>query len=173
MEHNDVYVQREAKAILARRLQVDQVPRGKLLKQGMVVVDLGAAPGGDGRGGESQRRRPVVRSTYLPMDALRNVTFCKATSAKAVVEAGDRTGQPSDNLVKRYVPGYRRTGRRARDASELALEFAMAYLETGRQPAGQSVGVRVQSLREMRNTTRSDASPGFARPQQVMLLSRV
>src|SRR4051812_11301795 len=81
MEHvNDVYVQRaKAEGFRSRSAYklIEVAERDKLLKQGMVVVDLGATPGGwsqvaAAKVGASGR---VIALDLLAMESLRNVTF--------------------------------------------------------------------------------------------------
>src|SRR5215218_2791420 len=91
MEHvNDVYVQRaKAEGFRSRAAYklIEIAERDKLLKQGMVVVDLGAAPGGwsqvaaskVGAGGR------VLALDLLPIDSLRHVTFLQGDFREASV----------------------------------------------------------------------------------------
>ena len=141
MEHiNDVYVQRaktEGYRSRAAYKLIEVAARDKLLKQGMVVVDLGAAPGGwsqvaaakAGAGGR------VIALDLLPMDALRNVTFLQGDFREdAVVNAAGANWATSDRpCIKRYVPQYRRyrPERPSVHLAELALGFAAEHLKPG------------------------------------------
>lgn len=144
MEHvNDVYVQRaKAEGYRSRAAYkfIEVAARDKLLKPGMVVVDLGAAPGGWsqvaaaklGAGGR------VIAVDLLPMDALRNVTFLQGDfREEPVVQALERelAGRPIDLVLSDMSPNISGIAlsdqARAMHLAELALEFAVRHLKPG------------------------------------------
>jgi 23S rRNA (uridine2552-2'-O)-methyltransferase len=114
--------------------------RDRLIRPGMVVVDLGAAPGGwsqyvarrlDGRG-------RVLALDVLPMDALAGVEdlqgdFTEDSVLEALLARLD--GQPVDLVLTDMAPNM--SGTRAVDQprammlAELALEFARRVLRPG------------------------------------------
>lgn len=144
MEHvNDVYVQRaKAEGYRSRAAYklIEVAARDKLLKQGMVVVDLGAAPGGwsqvaAAKAGASGR---VIALDLLPMEALRNVTFLQGDFREdAVVQALERelAGRPIDLVLSDMSPNISGIAlsdqARAMHLAELALEFAAKHLKPG------------------------------------------
>jgi len=144
MEHvNDVYVQRaKAEGYRSRAAYklIEVAARDKLLKPGMVVVDLGAAPGGwsqvaaakTGAGGR------VIAVDLLPMDSLRNVTFLQGDFRdEAVAQALERelAGRPIDLVLSDMSPNISGIAlsdqARAMHLAELALEFAVKHLKPG------------------------------------------
>ena len=144
MEHvNDVYVQRaKAEGYRSRAAYklIEVAARDKLLKPGMVVVDLGAAPGGwsqvaaakMGAGGR------VIAVDLLPMDSLRNVTFLQGDFRdEAVAQALERelAGRPIDLVLSDMSPNISGIAlsdqARAMHLAELALEFAVKHLKPG------------------------------------------
>jgi 23S rRNA (uridine2552-2'-O)-methyltransferase len=191
MEHvNDVYVQRaKAEGFRSRAAYklMEVAERDKLLKQGMVVVDLGAAPGGwsqvaaakVGAGGR------VIALDLLPMDALRNVTFLQGDFREdAVVQALERelAGRAIDLVLSDMSPNISGIAlsdqARAMHLAELALEFAVKHLKPG---GGLLVKVFQGSgfqefLREMRSrfthvvTRKPEASRG--RSNELYLLGK-
>jgi len=144
MEHvNDVYVQRaKAEGYRSRAAYklIEVAARDKLLKPGMVVVDLGAAPGGwsqvaaakAGTGGR------VIAVDLLPMDSLRNVTFLQGDFRdESVAQALERelAGRPIDLVLSDMSPNISGIAlsdqARAMHLAELALEFAVNHLKPG------------------------------------------
>ncbi|HEX3170133.1 MAG TPA: RlmE family RNA methyltransferase, partial [Burkholderiales bacterium] len=144
MEHvNDVYVQRaKAEGYRSRAAYklIEVAARDKLLKPGMVVVDLGAAPGGwsqvaaakTGTGGR------VIAVDLLPMGSLRNVTFLQGDFRdEAVAQALERelAGRPIDLVLSDMSPNISGIAlsdqARAMHLAELALEFAVNHLKPG------------------------------------------
>jgi len=143
-EHvSDAYVQRARKEGMRSRAafkleELDEAER--LLRPGMVVVDLGAAPGGwsqyaaktlNGKGF-------VVALDILPMDALTGVTFIEGDFREpeplaALTEAVG--GRPVDLVMSDMAPNM--SGIDAVDQprqlhlAELALEFAREHLRPG------------------------------------------
>jgi 23S rRNA (uridine2552-2'-O)-methyltransferase len=118
--------------------QIDE--REKLLRPGMLCVDLGAAPGGwsqyvsrslDGRG-------RVVAMDILPMDALPYVEFIQGDFTDDAILATLRAtlaGARADLVICDMAPNI--SGNRAVDQpramylAELALEFARDVLAPG------------------------------------------
>lgn len=143
-EHErDPYVQRSRHDGYRSRASyklVELDARDKLLRPGMTVVDLGAAPGGwsqvamarVGRGGR------VIASDLLPMEPIAGVHFVQGDfseekSLAAIVAAlGD---SPVDLVISDMSPNI--SGMRAVDQPralylvELALDFAAAVLAPG------------------------------------------
>ncbi len=114
--------------------------RGRLLKPGQVVLDLGAAPGGWAQlarklvGAEGA----VVALDILPMDPLPGVDFIQGDfREKAVLEQlrGVLDGRPVDLVISDMAPNV--TGMAAVDQPramylcELALDFAREVLSPG------------------------------------------
>jgi len=114
--------------------------RDKLLRPGMTVVDLGAAPGSwtqvlRERVGSSGR---IVAVDLLPMDPLAGVVFVQADFREdeglaAVEEA--LGGKPCDLVVSDLAPNL--SGVESADQArsvhlgELALDFAISHLRDG------------------------------------------
>jgi 23S rRNA (uridine2552-2'-O)-methyltransferase len=191
MEHvNDVYVQRaKAEGYRSRAAYklLEVAARDKLLKQGMVVVDLGAAPGGwsqvaAAKAGASGR---VIALDLLPMEALRNVTFLQGDFCEdAVVQALERelAGRPIDLVLSDMSPNISgitlSDQARAMHLAEIALEFAATHLKPGGNllvKVFQGSGFQ-EFLREMRSrfthvaTRKPEASRG--RSNELYLLGK-
>ena len=191
MEHvNDVYVQRaKAEGYRSRAAYklIEVAARDKLLKPGMVVVDLGAAPGGwsqvaaakTGTGGR------VIAVDLLPMGSLRNVTFLQGDFRdEAVAQALERelAGRPIDLVLSDMSPNISGIAlsdqARAMHLAELALEFAVKHLKPGGSllvKVFQGSGFQ-EFLREMRSrfmhvmTRKPEASRG--RSNELYLLGK-
>ncbi|MCE9640403.1 MAG: RlmE family RNA methyltransferase [Betaproteobacteria bacterium] len=144
MEHiHDVYVQRaKAEGYRSRAAYklIEVVERDKLLKPGMVVVDLGATPGGWSQVAAAKvgERGRVIALDLLPMDALRNVTFLLGDFREdAVVKALEQelAGRPIDLVLSDMSPNISGIAlsdqARAMYLAELALEFAVKHLKPG------------------------------------------
>jgi 23S rRNA (uridine2552-2'-O)-methyltransferase len=144
MEHvNDVYVQRaKAEGYRSRAAYklIEVAERDKLLKPGMVVVDLGAAPGGWSQVAAAKlgARGRVFALDLLPMDTLRNVTFLQGDfREEAVVRALEQelAGRPIDLVLSDMSPNISGIAlsdqARAMHLAELALEFAVNHLKPG------------------------------------------
>jgi len=141
--HSDAYVKRARKEGFRSRAafkleELDAAER--LLKPGMVIVDLGAAPGGwsqyaakvlNGKG-------LVLALDILPMDALSGVTFIEGdfreeAPLRALKEA--LAGRPVDLVMSDMAPNM--SGIDAVDQprqlhlAELALEFSREVLRPG------------------------------------------
>lgn len=143
-EHeSDEYVQRSRKDGYRSRasyklLEIDQ--SASLLKPGMTVVDLGAAPGGwsqiaIARVGETGR---VVASDILDMDAIAGVDFVQGDfTDDDVFNAilATLTDRPVDLVISDMAPNM--SGMKAVDQPramylvELAVDFARQVLEPG------------------------------------------
>ena len=191
MEHiHDVYVQRaKAEGYRSRAAYklIEVAERDKLLKPGMVVVDLGAAPGGWSQVAAAKlgARGRVIAVDLLPMDALRNVTFLLGDFREdAVVRALEQelAGRPIDLVLSDMSPNISGIAlsdqARAMYLAELALEFAVKHLKPG---GGLLVKVFQGSgfqefLREMRGrftqvvTRKPEASRG--RSNELYLLGK-
>ncbi len=144
MEHiHDVYVQRaKAEGYRSRAAYklIEVAERDKLLKPGMVVVDLGATPGGWSQVAAAKvgDRGRVIALDLLPMDALRNVTFLLGDFREdAVVKALEQelAGRPIDLVLSDMSPNISGIAlsdqARAMYLAELALEFAVKHLKPG------------------------------------------
>ena len=191
MEHvNDVYVQRaKAEGYRSRAAYklIEVAERDKLLKQGMVVVDLGAAPGGWSQvaaaklGGSGR----VIALDLLPMDPLRNVTFLlgdfREDSVVRTLEQ-ELAGRPIDLVLSDMSPNISGIAlsdqARAMHLAELALEFAVKHLKPGGSllvKVFQGSGFQ-EFLREMRGrfahvvTRKPEASRG--RSNELYLLGK-
>lgn len=116
------------------------VARDKLLRPGMVVVDLGAAPGGWSQWvrqamGESGR---VIASDILEMPSLAGVEFLhgdfREDSVAAELEQmlrGDRVDLVLSDMAPNMSGVDAVDQARAMHLSELAMEFADLHLKTG------------------------------------------
>ncbi|HUO78539.1 MAG TPA: 23S rRNA (uridine(2552)-2'-O)-methyltransferase RlmE [Steroidobacteraceae bacterium] len=141
--HSDAYVQRARKEGLRSRaaFKLEELDAAEhLLKPGMVVVDLGAAPGGwsqyaakalNGKGS-------VFALDILPMDALPGVTFILGDFREAAPLAALKQalgGRPVDLVMSDMAPNM--SGIDAVDQprqlhlAELALEFSREVLRPG------------------------------------------
>ena len=142
-EHeSDPYVQRARKEGFRSRAvyklaEIDR--KDRLLRPGLVVVDLGAAPGG-----WSQYARPrlgpkgtLIALDILPMDPLPDVVdICgdfRAPDVLASLEAAIGFGRAVDLVLSDMAPNL--SGINAADQAstlylcELALDFALAHLK--------------------------------------------
>lgn len=191
MEHvNDVYVQRaKAEGYRSRAAYklIEIAARDKLLRPGMVVVDLGAAPGGWSQvaAGKLGARGRVVAVDVLAMAPLPHVTFLQGDFREdAVVAALERelAGRPIDLVLSDMSPNISGIAlsdqARAMHLAELALEFAVKHLKPGGSllvKVFQGSGFQ-EFLREMRShfkpvvTRKPEASRG--RSNEMYLLGR-
>lgn len=119
--------------------------RDRLLRPGMVVVDLGAAPGGwsqlvrqrlDGRKGEGAGR--VFALDVLPMQGIAGVEFIQGDfREQAVLDAlaAALAGTPVDLVLSDMAPNISGIDAvdqaRAMDLAELAADFAGRCLKPG------------------------------------------
>ena len=143
-EHfSDPYVKRaQAEGLRSRaayKLE-ELIERDRLLKPGMAVVDLGAAPGGwsqlvaQALGGKGR----IVALDILPMASLGGVEFLEGDFREdAVLERLERTldGQPIDLVLSDMAPNMSGVASvdqaRAMELAELARDFAQKHLKPG------------------------------------------
>jgi len=119
---------------------IEMDDKDRLLKPGMTVVDLGAAPGGwcellSKRVGDSGR---IIALDVLPMDALGDVTFIQGDFTEQSVYdqlVEELDGKWVDLVISDMAPNL--SGMKAVDQpkmmylAELALEFATTVLKPG------------------------------------------
>jgi 23S rRNA (uridine2552-2'-O)-methyltransferase len=116
------------------------IDRDRLLKPGMVIVDLGAAPGGWSQmirervGGAGR----IVALDILPMQGISGVEFIEGDFRdEAVVQALETTlgGVKADLVLSDMAPNMSGVDEvdqaRAMDLAELAQEFAREHLKPG------------------------------------------
>jgi len=143
-EHvNDVFVRRaknEGYRSRAAYKLLEIAARDKLLKPGMAVVDLGAAPGGWSQVAQEQvgARGLVVALDVLAMAPVRGVTFLQGDFGEdAVVAALEQAldGRRIDLVLSDMSPNISGISMsdqaRAMHLAELALEFAARHLKPG------------------------------------------
>ena len=191
MEHvNDVYVQRaKAEGYRSRAAYklIEVAARDKLLKPGLVVVDLGAAPGGWSQVAAAKvgAQGRVIALDLLLMEPLRNVTFLQGDFRdESVVNALEQelAGRPIDLVLSDMSPNISGIAlsdqARAMYLAELALEFAVKHLKPGGSllvKVFQGSGFQ-EFLREMRSrfahvvTRKPEASRG--RSNELYLLGK-
>lgn len=154
-EHvSDPYVKRAQREGYRARsayklLELDE--RDRLLRPGMTVVDLGAAPGGWSQVaaaavGEKGR---VVASDILPMDAIRGVEFIQgdfreeAVLAQILAAIGD--GQ-ADLVLSDMSPNLSGVAPADQAASIYLLELALDLAGRVLKPGGDLVGKLFQGV---------------------------
>ena len=112
--------------------------RDRLLKPGMIVVDLGAAPGGWSQvaAGRVGPRGRVIALDVLEMRGLPGVTFIRGDfyDAKTVQELERVMGaEKADLVLSDMAPNLSGIAvsdqARAMDLAELALDFALKHLK--------------------------------------------
>ncbi len=143
-EHvNDVYVQRaksEGYRSRAAYKLLEIVARDKLLKLGMVVVDLGAAPGGWSQVARAQvgPRGLVLALDLLEMEPLPGVTFLQGDfreDAVVAALAAALAGRTIDLVLSDMSPNISGIAMsdqaRVMHLAELALEFTAKHLKHG------------------------------------------
>jgi len=145
-EHfDDPYVRRaQAEGMRSRAaFKLDELlEKDQLLKSGMVVVDLGAAPGGwsqllrERMGAHPDRQGRIVALDILPMQGIGGVEFIQGDFREdAVLEALQATlgGQRADLVLSDMAPNISGIGvvdqARAMHLAELALDFARNWLK--------------------------------------------
>ena len=143
-EHvNDPYVQEAQRRGYRSRAAfklIELAERDKLLRPGMVVVDLGAAPGSWSQV-LRERLGPAARILaidLLPMDPIAGVTFIQADFREddglMAVEAA-LAGAPVDLVISDMAPNLSGIDpvdqARSMHLGELALEFAISHLRDG------------------------------------------
>jgi 23S rRNA (uridine2552-2'-O)-methyltransferase len=138
---NDPYVQRSKREGYRSRsayklTEIDD--RDKLLKPGMVVVDLGAAPGGWSQVVAKRvgRTGTIVAIDLLPMEPVPGVTVIEAdfASSRGLAELERRLeGRKADIVLSDMAPNL--TGiavsdqARSMALAEIALDFALLHLQ--------------------------------------------
>ena len=143
-EHvNDVYVQRarsEGQRSRGAYKLLEIAERDKLLKPGLVVVDLGAAPGGWSKVAQAQvgAKGLVIALDVLEMEPLPGVRFMQGDFREdAVVDAlrQELAGRQIDLVLSDMSPNISGVGlvdqARSIHLAELALEFARERLKPG------------------------------------------
>lgn len=143
-EHvNDVYVQRaksEGYRSRAAYKLLEIAARDRLLKPGMVVVDLGAAPGGWSQVARAQvgARGLVLALDLLEMEPLPGVTFLQGDfreDAVVAALAAALAGRTIDLVLSDMSPNISGIAMsdqaRVMHVAELALEFAAKHLKHG------------------------------------------
>lgn len=143
-EHvTDLYVRRAKqegyRSRAAFKLQ-EILEKDKLVRSGMVVVDLGAAPGGWSQVlaplvGEKGR---VIALDLLEMEPIRNVTFLRGDFSEEPALAAlqkELGGRQADLVVSDMAPNISGVGMvdqaRSMHLAELALDFAGGFLKPG------------------------------------------
>lgn len=143
-EHvNDIYVQRarsEGYRSRAAYKLIEMAERDKLLKQGMVVLDLGATPGGWSQVARARvgPRGRVIAIDVLEMQALRGVDFIHGdlrTPEVAQSLAQMLQGRSVDLVLSDMSPnisGITMSDQaRVMELAECTLEFAVEHLQPG------------------------------------------
>ena len=141
IEHvNDPYVQRAQKDGYRSRaayklLEIDE--RDHLIKSGMVVVDLGATPGGWSQVAAAKGGK-VIALDLLPLNSIRGVEFIQGDfredSVLAQLEArlgGKRIGLVLSDMAPNISGIDSADQARAMHLAELALDFSMHHLQPG------------------------------------------
>lgn len=143
-EHvSDPYVKRARKEGLRSRaaFKLEEIQRAeKLIRPGMVCVDLGAAPGGWSQFAARalQGRGEVFALDVLPMPAIAGVTFIQGDfREQAVLDQliAALGGRPVDLVMSDMAPNMSGIDAvdqpRILELEELALEFAVQVLKPG------------------------------------------
>ena len=190
-EHFDDHYVKEAKRLGLRSRAAFKLmeiqEKDRLIKPGMVVVDLGAAPGGWSQFAMEMvgDRGRVIASDILPMDSLAGVEFVEGDFTEEIVfnELMDLVGDnKADLVISDMAPNM--SGMQAVDQprsmylAELALDMAKQVLK----PGGSIVFKVFQGegfdelLREMRpafvqTVTRKPAS-SRSRSREVYLVAK-
>lgn len=136
--------------------------KDKLIKPGMLVIDLGSAPGG-----WSQVAAPLVgeqgkliASDILPMDALPDVDFIQGdfTEEKVFNEIMDViNGRPVDVVISDMAPNLSGVGAADQAASIYLIELALDMAQQVLKPNGSFVAKAFQGegyeafVKEVRN----------------------
>ena len=140
-EHvNDTYVKRAQKEGYRSRaayklLEIDE--RDRLLRPGMVVVDLGATPGGWSQVA-AERGCSVIALDLLPLQPLRGVEFIQGDFREDEVLGKleeKLAGQWVGLVISDMAPNISGIGMsdqaRAMHLAELAMDFSVQYLKPG------------------------------------------
>jgi 23S rRNA (uridine2552-2'-O)-methyltransferase len=190
-EHvNDVFVQRaksEGYRSRAAYKLLEMADRDKLLRTGMVVVDLGAAPGSWSQVAAARvgARGVVVATDLLPMEPLSGVRFVQADLREAeAVRALEREleGRPVDLVLSDMSPNISGISvsdqARGIELAEVAIEFSDRHLKPGGSllvKAFQGAGFeallgQLRARFERVHTRKPEASRG--RSSELYLLGR-
>ncbi len=166
-------------------LEIDR--RDRLLRPGMVVVELGAAPGGWSQVAARQigRKGAVIALDRLPMEPLPGVDVIEADfdAADSIAKIMDiLQGRPVDLVISDMAPNI--SGMDAVDQprsvylAELALDFALKVLRPGGdilikifQGAGMEA-FRDELRRHFRKVAIRKPESSRARSREVYLLAR-
>jgi 23S rRNA (uridine2552-2'-O)-methyltransferase len=190
-EHfDDIYV-KQAQAAGYRSRAVYKLKeineKDKLIRPGMVIVDLGAAPGGWSQltGELTGGNATIIALDILPMTGLPGVTFIQAdfTSDEALtaLEAA-LGGRPVDLVMSDMMPNI--SGQSVIDQpksmylAELALDFASQVLKPGgdfliKVFQGEGFDQYVRSLRgQFRKIVTRKPKASRPRSREVYLLAR-
>ncbi len=143
-EHvTDIYVRRAKQEGYRSRSAfklLEILEKDKLVRSGMTVVDLGAAPGGWSQvlGPLVGEKGRVVALDLLEMEPIRNVTFLRGDfSEDQVLETLKRAldGRQADLVVSDMAPNISGVGMvdqaRSIGLAELALDFTGNFLKPG------------------------------------------
>ncbi len=143
-EHvNDPFVQlaqKEGRRSRAAYKLLEIDAKDHLLKPGIVVVDLGATPGGwsQAAAGKVGRSGKVIALDLLPLDPLAGVEFIQGDFRdEAVLQQLESLlrGRPVDLVISDMSPNIcgiaSADQARAMHLAELAMEFALEHLKPG------------------------------------------
>ncbi len=190
-EHfTDIYVKQAQEAGYRSRavyklLEIDE--RDRILRPGMTVVDLGAAPGGWSQvaGKVTGSKGRIIALDILTMEPLPGVSFIQGDFTEqpaldALLEAmhGERAGLVMSDMAPN-ISGLRSVDQpRAMYLAELALEFARKVLAPGGdllmkvfQGEG-SDALRKDLLRSFKQVLVRKPASSRARSREVYLLAR-
>ena len=144
-EHfSDAYVKRAHQAGLRSRavFKLEEIQqRDRLIKPGMTVVDLGAAPGGWSEfvartlGGKGR----VIALDILPMDPVEGVEFIQADFSTDAALAALRErlqGGKADLVLSDIAPNMTGVGDVDQDRSMYMAELALAFAREALAPGG-------------------------------------
>jgi len=137
---NDPYVQRSKKEGYRSRsayklIEIDE--RDKVLKPGMLVVDLGAAPGGWSQVAAKRvgPKGAVVAIDLLPMEPISGVTVLMAdfASDEGVDAVGKNMARKADVVLSDMAPNMSGIAMsdqaRSMELAEIARDFAQLHLK--------------------------------------------
>jgi 23S rRNA (uridine2552-2'-O)-methyltransferase len=142
--HNDPYVkQARAEGWRSRAVfklqQIQQ--KDRLIRPGMTIVDLGAAPGGWSQYAARllKGRGRIIALDILPMDPIEGVEFIHGDFREdAVLEALKNTlgGQRVDLVLSDMAPNISGIGAADQARVLYLAELALAFCQTALQPGG-------------------------------------
>ena len=147
-EHvNDPYVkqaQRDGYRSRASYKLLQLNEKDKLIRPGMLIVDLGAAPGGWSQvaGRLSGEKGRVVATDILPMDPLPNVEFIQGDfTEQAVLEriVALLGGSRADLILCDIAPNISGVDSADQAASMYLVELALDFVRQGLEPHGDFV----------------------------------